>query len=96
MLFATILIYIAAAGAAGSWVAGGVFYLRTLRALSVPGQTHLRWKAVDAWPFVLKHLQGAAAEHASKVNKAMVAFFVCLLILAAATAASTNLARFSR
>ena len=35
------------------------------------------WLAVVAWPFAVGRLQGAAAEHAAKVNKALVAFIAC-------------------
>jgi len=90
---ATIVAVLAAAGAVVSWFVGAVFYLRTLRALS--DQPQVRWKAIVAWLFVLKHLKGAAAEHASKVNKAVVAFLVCVLVLAAATSLATNLSRVS-
>ena len=41
-------------------------------------------------------LKGAAAEHAARVNKALVAFMACLMIAAAAWSAAANLHRFAR
>ena len=93
---ATIVVILALAGAAMSWVAGVVFYLRTLGSISRPEAGLLKWQAVVAWPFVLKRLQGAAAENASKVNKALVAFFACLMVAVAAFSVAANLSRFSR
>ena len=43
-----------------------------------------------------RRLQGAAAAHAAKVNKALVAFFACLMVAVAAISVATNLARVSR
>jgi hypothetical protein len=54
------------------------------------------WLAIVAWPFALGRLKGAAAAHASKVNKALVAFLACLMVAVAATSVATNLARVSR
>ena len=82
--------------AAVSWVCGAVYYLRTLRSMSGAEANRLRWLALVAWPFVLKRLSGAAADHASKVNKALVAFFACLMVAIAAFSVSTNLARITR
>jgi hypothetical protein len=93
---ATAVIILAIAGAVASWIAGATFYLRTLRSLQRPEERRLRWLALVAWPFVGKRLQGAAAEHASKVNKALVAFFACLTVAIAATSVATNLSRLSR
>lgn len=95
----TIATYVAALaliGAAVSWVFGVVSYLRTLRSISGSDSGRLRWLAIVAWPFVLKRLSGAAAEHASMVNKALVAFFTCVTIAVAAVSVSTNLMRMSR
>jgi hypothetical protein len=91
---ATIVTLLAIAGAVASWIVGAVFYLRTLREL--PAQPRLKWLAVAAWPFTVGRIRGAAAEQAAKVNKAMVAFFTCLMIAIAATSLATNLSRLSR
>ena len=88
---ATIVTVLAVAGAIASWIAGAVFYLREL-----PAQPRLKWLVVAAWPFAVGRIRGAAAEQASKVNKAMVAFFTCLMIAIAATSLATNLSRLSR
>ena len=87
---------LALAGAIVSWIAGAIFYWRTLRALSTQQQPRLKWLAVVAWPFARSRLQGEASVHASKVNKALVAFFACLTVAVAATSAATNLSRLSR
>jgi hypothetical protein len=91
---AFIVVYLALAGAIASWIAGGWFYMRTLRALA--NERELPWFAVVAWPFALGRLKGAATVHAAKVNKALVAFLACLTVAVAATSVATNLARVSR
>jgi hypothetical protein len=97
VLLASIVAYLALAGALVSWIAGAWFFAQTLRALAADrGQTRTTWLAVIAWPFALARLKGAAAAHAAKVNKALVAFFACLMLAAAATSVATNLARVSR
>src|SRR5436309_3839361 len=63
---------LAVAGALVSWVAGAVFYLRSLRALSAQRQPRLKWLAVVAWPFARSQLKGEAGVQAGKVNKALV------------------------
>jgi hypothetical protein len=96
-LFASIVAYLAFAGAVASWVIGAWFYARTLRVLAAEGQqAPLAWLAIVAWPFALGRLKGAAAVHAAKVNKALVAFLACLMLAVAATSVATNLARVSR
>jgi hypothetical protein len=90
---ATALAVIALAGAVASWIAGAVFYARTLAAID---DTRVRWLAVVAWPFATARIKGAAAEHAARVNKALVAFIACLMIAAAAWSAAANLHRFAR
>ena len=96
-LFASIVAFLAFAGALASWIVGAWFYARTLRALgSERGQTRLAWLAIVAWPFALGRLKGAAAAHAANVNKALVAFLACLMLAVAATSVATNLARVSR
>ena len=66
------------------------------RTLAAIDDTRLRWLAVVAWPFATSRIQGAAAEHAARVNKALVAFIACLMIAAAAWSAAANLHRFAR
>jgi hypothetical protein len=90
----TILAYLAVAGAIASWIAGAVFYARTLRALG--RDTSIGWLAVLVWPFAISRIRGAAAERAAQVNKALVAFMTCVLIGVAAFSASTNLHRFAK
>jgi hypothetical protein len=90
---ATVLLLAALAGAAVSWTVGAVAFAR---ALPADGATRVGWLAIVAWPFGLKRLQGAAAEHAARTNKALVAFFACLIVAAAATSVATNLHRISK
>ena len=76
---------LAVAGAVASWIVGAVFYVRTLRAISQdPQQRGLMSRAIFAWMFTVGRLQGAAAAHASIVNKALVAFLVCVIVAVAA------------
>jgi len=91
---ATIVVYLAFAGAVASWVAGAVFFVLTLRELS--GDRRLMWLAIVAWPFATSQVRGTGAVYAQNVNKALVAFMVCLLVGFAAFAASTNLHRFAK
>jgi hypothetical protein len=89
--------FLALAGALASWIAGAWFFARTLRALADDRERpRLPWLAVAAWPFAVGRLKGAAAAHAAKVNKALVAFLACLMVAVAATSVATNLARVSR
>jgi hypothetical protein len=97
LTLAVMLSSLAIAGAIISWVAGAIFYARTLHALSTaPDQRRMLWLAVLAWPFAIGRLKGAAAEHAATVNKAFVAFIACLMVAVAATSVATNLARIAR
>jgi hypothetical protein len=95
---AAVVAYLALAGALVSWIIGAWFYASTLRALAVEREEKgaAIWLAVLAWPFARGRLQGAAAAHASKVNKALVAFLACVMVAMAATSVATNLARVSR
>jgi hypothetical protein len=81
----TILVYLAAAGAIASFVAGAVFAARAgagARAI--------------VWPLAIGRIRRAGGEPASQVNKALVAFIACLLVGAAAFSASANLHRFAK
>ncbi|MCZ7656950.1 MAG: hypothetical protein M5U07_03425 [Xanthobacteraceae bacterium] len=90
---ATVLACLGFAGAAACWIFAAVAYGRTLAAI---GKGRTRWLAVVAWPFAARRLGGVAAAHAARVNKAFVAFFVCLLVAIAATSVATNLHRIAR
>ena len=95
--FAYVLVFLAIAGAILSWFAGAWFYVQTLRAISAdPAQKGLMLSAVFGWMFTVKRLRGTASEHARNVNKAIVAFIVCLIVAAAAISVATNLARIPR
>ena len=91
---AYILAGLAVAGALASWFAGAWFYVQTLRAISAdPAQKGMMFGAMFNWMFVARRLQGAASAEAGKVNKAIVAFLVCLIVAAVAISVATNLAR---
>ncbi len=94
-LAATILAGTAVAGAVAAWIAGAYFFVQTLRAIDGADRAHNTALAIFAWPFATKRLQGAAAEQAARVNKALVAFIVCVMFAAAATSIATNLSRVS-
>ena len=95
MSVAYAVLYLAVAGALASWIVGAVYFVRTLAALGREDPA-LRWLAIFAWPFALGRLKGAAAESAAVVNKALVAFIACVMLVVAATAAATNLARLAK
>ncbi len=90
----TILVYLALAGAAASWIAGAVFFVLTLREIS--GDRRLMWLAIVAWPFATSQIRGQGAAYAANVNKALVAFIACMLVGVAAFSASVNLHRFAK
>jgi hypothetical protein len=93
---AYIVIGLAAAGAIASWIVGAIFYVRTLGALrSDPQQRDLVPRAIFAWMFTAGRLQGEASANASIVNKAIVAFLVCVIVAATAISLAANLARVS-
>jgi len=95
--FAFVLAGLSVAGAFACWVVGAVYYVRTLRAISdQPQSRDLMLRAIVAWPFAVGRLQGKAAAHATKVNKALVAFIACVIVAISAISVATNLARVSR
>ena len=85
MAIATILVYLAFAGALASWIAGAVFSARA----------GAGWLSV-AWPFAIGRIRRAGGEPARQVNKALVAFVACMLVGLAAFSASANLHRFAK
>jgi uncharacterized membrane protein YhaH (DUF805 family) len=93
-LLFTVLVYLAFAGALASFIAGAVFYARTLRTLSVDGSAN--WLAVAVWPLALSRIKGASGEGAARVNKSLVACFACLMIAFAAFSVSANLHRVAK
>ncbi len=92
--FATMLAYLAFAGAVVSWIAGAVFCARTLAAM--PGNRGMMFLAPVAWPLAIGRVKSAGEGPASRVNKALVAFIACMLVGVAAFSASTNLHRFAK
>ncbi len=92
--FATMLAYLAFAGATLSWIAGAVFCARTLAAL--PGNRGMVLLTPIAWPFAIGRVKRAGEAPAANVNKALVAFIACMLVGVAAFSASTNLHRFAK
>jgi hypothetical protein len=97
VIFAFIVAGLALAGALASWVAGGWLFARGLRTVAgQPAGGRVSWFVIAVWPFATKRLQGAAAEQAAAVNKALVAIIACLMVAGAAISAATNLARVPR
>jgi hypothetical protein len=90
---ATAVTILALAGAVASWLAAAFFFVR---AGATAETSRLRWLMLVAWPFATRRLGGVAAEHAARVNKALVAFFACLMIAAAAWSVASNLNRLAR
>jgi hypothetical protein len=93
---ASIVAGLAFAGALACWIAGAWYYALTLRTLAERDEMRTAWLAIFAWPFATGRIKGAAAAHAAKVNKALVAFLACLMVAVAAISVATNLARVSR
>lgn len=92
---AIIVVGLAIAGAVASWVVAAIYGVRALVALE--GRQHsLRRVALFAWPFAVRRMQGVSREHAAVVNKAVVAFFVCLMVAIATISLSTNFNRIAR
>ena len=92
--FATILAYLAFAGAIASWIAGAVFCAQTLSAM--PGNRGMLLLSPIAWPLAISRVKRAGEEPAARVNKALVAFIACMLVGVAAFSASANLHRFAK
>jgi hypothetical protein len=81
----TILVYLAAAGAIASFIAGAIFAARA----------GVGWRAV-IWPFAIGRIRSAGGEAAVLLNKTLVALIACLLVGTAAFAAAANLHRFAK
>ena len=94
--FAITVLVLALAGALASWIVAAIYAVRTLAAIEGEQAGRLRWLAVAAWPFAVGRLKGEASEHARIVNKAIVAFLVCVTVAAATISLSTNFNRISR
>ena len=88
---AFLVAYVAVAGAFVCWFAGVYYFWKTQTALG-PEQGHLRMMTFVAWPLAVGRLSGAARESANKVNKALVAFFLCLFVAMGAFGATFILA----
>jgi hypothetical protein len=93
--FAITVLGLAIAGAAASWIVAAVYCIRALTELA-PHQSHLRRLALFAWPFAVRQMQGVSRQHAAIVNKAIVAFIVCLTVAVATISLSTNFNRVTR
>jgi hypothetical protein len=89
------VVYLALAGAIVSWIVGAVYFGRTLATLNGE-QRALRWLAIVAWPFAVGRLKGATAGYAAVVNKALVTFMACSMVLVAGISVATNLARVAK
>ena len=93
---ATIVAMLAVAGIFASWAVGAAATLRALRMAQQPmrGGPLL---AVIAWPVLAGRLKEASPpEYGVRVNKALVALFVCAMVAAASFSLAANLSRISR
>jgi hypothetical protein len=89
------ILTLALAGAFISWGVAAVYGLRTLAAAHErPARLH--WLSVVAWPFAVGRLKGDAGANAAVVNKAIVAFIVCITLAAATISLSTNFNRITK
>jgi hypothetical protein len=93
---AGIVAVLALIGAGASWIAGAVNFVRALHVLSGERTRGRMWRAILAWPFAARQMTGETAVYSANVNKALVAFFTCLMIAAAAFSLAANLSRLSR
>ena len=92
--FLTLLAWFALLAALVSWFIAVVEGLRAFdKARRQPDGPKIARYTVIAWPFAARRMTGAAAAHAAAVHKAMVAFFVAILLLAACAALISNLSR---
>ncbi len=82
--FSIVLLIAALGGALASWILGAVYFARGTRE---------HWIAAAAWPLGMRRLREAAAAEAAVVNKAMVAFIVCMTLAAATISLATNFNR---
>lgn len=81
------------AGALTSWVVAAV---HGLRALGAGERRHSRRLAVIVWPFAASRLRDKAGKHAAVINKALVAFFVCVTLAATTISLATNFNRITK
>ena len=92
----TIVVVLGVTAALACWVAGVVYYIRALRALSGSGQSSQIWKAMFSWISFSRQATGPAAAHAAKVNKALIAFLACVVIVATAAMLAAGMSQPSR
>jgi hypothetical protein len=92
---AMVLAVLALADVVACGIAASVFYARTLATIG-PGDPKTKWLAAVTWLSVQRRLTGAAAAHAANVNKAIVAFLVCVVVAVAPVAIALNLQRLAR
>ena len=91
--FGVAVLVLLLAGAAASWIIGAMAFARGRSAIE---GRRASWLAAAAWPFGMAELRDAAPEQASVLNKAMVAFIICLTLAVTTVSLSTNLNRLSR
>jgi hypothetical protein len=84
------------AGAVASWIVAAIYAVRTIASIDGPDRSHLRWLAIVAWPFAAQRFQGEASANAAVVNKAIVAFIVCVTLAIVTVSLATNFNRITR
>ena len=90
---ATVIAFLAIAGAVVSWIAGAIFHARAA-AEARPSLASLAGAAL--WPFAATQRAHASAADAARLNKALVAVIACVMVAVAATSAATNLHRLTK
>jgi len=91
---ATIVVVLALAGLVASWIMGATATMQAARAQ--PGRANAAL-ALVAWPFMAGRLKDISPpEYSVRVNKALVALFVCAMVAAASFSLAANLSRISR
>ena len=91
------MVVVACIGAVASWIVGALNFVLTLRVLSGESNRKQMWSRRGRLAVRLAADDRAKPRvYSSKVNKALVAFFTCLMIAAAAMSLATNLSRLSR
>jgi|SRR6478672_4985298 hypothetical protein len=87
---------LALAGALASWVYGAYLYVAALRVTKPQRGRLLVGISSLGWIFQLRRLKSVAGGYAQSINKALVSFFACLMVAAAAMSVATNLSRVAR
>ena len=90
--FAIAVLVLLLAGAAASWIVGAMAFARGRASIEGGGKS---WLAAAAWPLGMAKLRDAAPQEAAVVNKAIVAFIICVTLAMTTVSLSTNYNRLA-